>query len=125
MHTLNNPSSVKQLHKNLSSTQLNQPHLQGSFLNNLQSSNAQQHDVVSDSHLKKSVAVDRPDSTISNQNRQGISLSQGKTLAKQINSEKALVKPSRKKQQYLQKTQLKAASSSNAFHGTSSFIIGN
>ena len=35
MQTLHNPTSLKTMHKNMSVAQLNQPHLQGSFLNQL------------------------------------------------------------------------------------------
>jgi len=36
MQTLHNPTALKTMHKNMSVAQLNQPHLQGSFLNSLQ-----------------------------------------------------------------------------------------
>ena len=50
MQVLQNPVALKQMHKNMSVAQLNQPHLQGSFLNNLQvNSNHTQMEIMADS----------------------------------------------------------------------------
>lgn len=81
IQALQNPTTLKSMHKTLSLAQLNQPHLQGSFLTNLQiNKNHTQEDIQTESQGQIANIEARPDSKLSSHNRQTQSLSQGKSI---------------------------------------------